>query len=346
MMKKELQPILWKEGKLVLLDQTRLPEEETYLTCTDCQQVAAAIRCLAVRGAPAIGVAAAFGAVLGAKEILANDGDLRLELPVVFDELRSTRPTAVNLFWALNRMERVFREKSPDAAGDLLLALETEALRLCEEDEACNRRIGEFGAELFTDGMRILTICNAGTLATVAHGTALSAIKMAVAQQKKISVVACETRPLLQGARLTTWELMRDGIPVTLITDGMAGYVMQRQMVDAVIVGADRVAVNGDVANKIGTYTLAVLAQKHGLPFYVAAPLSTVDFATPHGESIPIEERPADEVGVIQGVRIAPAGVKVFNPAFDLTPSELITAIVTEKGVVRPGEVKELRPGI
>lgn len=341
-MKKELRPLLWKDGKLVLLDQTRLPEKEIYITCADFRQVAEAICCLAVRGAPAIGVAAAFGLVLGAKEILAKRGDLRLELPAVFEELKSTRPTAVNLFWALDRMERVLEQKSVSAEGDLLLDLEIEALRMYEEDEECNRRIGEFGAELFTDGMRILTICNAGTLATVAHGTALSTIRMAVARQKGVSVVACETRPLLQGARLTTWELMRDGIPVTLITDGMAGYVMQKRLVDAVIVGADRVAANGDVANKIGTYTLAVLARKHRIPFYVAAPLSTVDLFTPDGEGIPIEERHADEVSLIKGVRIAPVGVKVFNPAFDLTPAGLITAIVTEKGVVRAGEFDRL----
>jgi methylthioribose-1-phosphate isomerase len=333
----------WENGSLVLLDQTRLPEEEAYLVCRDHRQVAEAIRRLAVRGAPAIGVAAAFGVVLGARAILARGGDLAAELPAVFQELRSTRPTAVNLFWALDRMARVWQAQDGQEPAVVVSALEAEASRLYREDAESNRRLGEYGAALLADGMKILTICNAGALATVAYGTALAVVRMAVAQGKKIAVTACETRPLLQGARLTTWELLQEKIPVTLITDSMAGFVMQRGLVQAVITGADRVAANGDVVNKIGTYTLAVLAREHGLPFYVAAPFSTVDLAIPEGSRIPIEERAEDEVTCWQGRRLAPAGIKVLNPAFDLTPARLVTALITDRGVVRNGEWEKLK---
>lgn len=333
----------WENGSLVLLDQTRLPEEEVYLVCGEHRQVAAAIRRLAVRGAPAIGVAAAFGVVLGAQEILARGGDLQAELPAVFQELRSTRPTAVNLFWALDRMARVWQAQGRKEPAATVSALEAEASRLFREDAESNRRLGEFGAALLANGMNILTICNAGALATVAYGTALAVVRAAVARGKKIAVTACETRPLLQGARLTTWELLRERIPVTLITDSMAGFVMQRGLVQAVITGADRVAANGDVVNKIGTYTLAVLARQHGLPFYVAAPFSTVDLAMPEGSRIPIEERAEDEVICWQGRRLAPAGVKALNPAFDFTPACLVTALITDRGIVRNGEWEKLQ---
>lgn len=338
-----IRALRWENGVLVLLDQTKLPVEETYLVCRDYRAVAEAIRRLAVRGAPAIGVAAAFGAVLGAREIVDRGGDLQQELPAVFARLRATRPTAVNLFWALAQMERVARRYEKGDARALVAAMEEEALRLYREDEESNRRLGEYGAALLSDGMSVLTICNAGSLATVAYGTALAVIRRAVVGGKKISVVACETRPLLQGARLTTWEMVREKIPVTLITDNAAGYVMQKGLVQAVITGADRIAANGDVVNKIGTYPLAVLAREHGLPFYVAAPLSTVDTAVPDGSRIPIEERAEDEVTCWQGQRLVPAGAGVLNPAFDLTPARFVTAIITDRGIVRNGEWEKLK---
>lgn len=343
MKKGKTSALRWEKESLVLLDQTKLPEEESYLVCRDYLQVAGAIRRLAVRGAPAIGVAAAFGVVLGAREIVARGGDLQAELAAVFQELRSTRPTAVNLFWALDRMAGTWQAQSREDTAAVVSALEAEASRLYREDEESNRRLGEFGTALLSDGMNILTICNAGALATAAYGTALAVVRLAVAQGKRITVTACETRPLLQGARLTTWELMQEGIPVTLITDSMAGFVMRQGLVQAVITGADRVAANGDVVNKIGTYTLAVLAREHGLPFYVAAPFSTVDLTTPEGSMIPIEERAEDEVTCWQGRRLAPAGVKVMNPAFDLTPARLVTALVTDRGIVRNGEWEKLK---
>ena len=325
----------WENQSLVLLDQTKLPGEETFLVCHDHRMVADAIRRLVVRGAPAIGVAAAFGVVLGAQTLIREKADFKAGLEHVFTELAGTRPTAVNLFWALARMKEVAATHRGETPEQIMAVLEAEALRLYQEDIDTNLRLGEHGAALLKDGMTVLTICNAGALATVAHGTALAVIRAAVRSGKQISVVACETRPLLQGARLTAWELMKDRIPVTLITDNMAGYVMQRGMVQAVLTGADRIAANGDVVNKIGSYSLAVLAQAHGLPFYVAAPTSTLDFALPDGEGIPIEERKAQEVTTFGGLRIAPEGVKVYNPAFDLTPARLVTAIMTEKGVFR-----------
>ncbi len=332
-MHNDVRAISWENGELVLLDQTKIPHEEIYIHCQDYRMVADAICRMVVRGAPAIGVAAAFGVVLGAKEIVSKKQDLQTGLELVFKELAATRPTAFNLFWALENMKKVVNQdwSTPE---EYINVLEKEAIRLYLDDIDTNLRIGENGAKLLEEEMTIMTICNAGSLATVAYGTALSVIRTAVRQGKKISVVACETRPLLQGARLTTWELMRDRIPVGLITDNMAGYLMQKGMIQAVITGADRVAANGDVVNKIGTYTLAVLAKEHGIPFYVAAPFSTVDLSLTKGEEIPIEERGAEEVRTIGGIELAPSGVKVFNPAFDLTPASLVSAIITEKGVI------------
>ncbi|NLY91605.1 MAG: S-methyl-5-thioribose-1-phosphate isomerase [Firmicutes bacterium] len=325
----------WEDRTLILLDQTKLPAEEVYLACRDYRRVATAIRRLEVRGAPAIGVAAAFGVVLGAEEILRQKGDLTTGLEKVFNELAATRPTAVNLFWALERMRKVVTTQQESDPERLVAALEAEALRLYQEDIETNERLGRHGAALLADGTTVLTICNAGALATVAHGTALAVIRAAVGAGKRIAVVACETRPLLQGARLTTWELQKEGIPVTLITDNMAGYVMQQGMVQAVLTGADRIAANGDVVNKIGTYSLAVLAAAHDLPFYVAAPTSTMDLTIKDGREIPIEERGAEEVTMFGGRAVAPAGVKVYNPAFDLTPARLVRALITEQGVIR-----------
>lgn len=332
----------WEERSLVLLDQTRLPEQEVYLVCKDYRTVADAIRRLAVRGAPAIGVAGAFGVVLGAFELIQNKRDFHAGLEEVFAELAGTRPTAVNLFWALGRMEKVVATHRTKAPTVVAAALEAEALCLYQEDIDTNRRLGAHGAALLQDGMTVLTICNAGALATVAYGTALAVIRAAVQEGKRLAVVACETRPLLQGARLTTWELMKDGIPVTLITDNMAGYLMQQGQIQAVLTGADRIAANGDVANKIGTYSLAVLAQAHGIPFYVAAPMSTFDLTLPDGQGIPIEERAAEEVTRLRGQLIAPDGVAVYNPAFDLTPARLVQAWITEKGVFR-GEAGKIK---
>jgi methylthioribose-1-phosphate isomerase len=304
-----VQPIRWKGDRLELLDQRLLPEKTEYVACRSAEEVARAIRDMVVRGAPAIGCAAAFGVVL-------SKGS-----PESFDVLARSRPTAVNLFWALERMKK---------AKDL----EAEARAIYEADLAANRALGKLGAELIPEGARIMTHCNTGALATAGYGTALGVIRSA--KEKKISVIANETRPYLQGARLTAWELVQEGIPCTLITDSMAGHLMARGEVDLVIVGADRIAANGDVANKIGTYPLAVLAKRHGIPFYVAAPCSTFDPSIPDGSGIPIEERPAAEVTGYRGMRWAPQGVSVRNPAFDVTPAELITGIICEKGIASP----------
>ncbi|MDF2499882.1 MAG: Methylthioribose-phosphate isomerase [Anaerosporomusa subterranea] len=330
-----MKSIQWSNDCLCLLNQTALPGSLEYIDCRDHRRVGEAIKRLEVRGAPAIGAAAAFGLVLGARELAANGENLRMLLPQVAEELLNTRPTAVNLSWALKRMMAVLDSVSSDA--DIVVALEQEAVAIMEEDRQVNAAISRHGLELFEQPIQaILTHCNAGALATVEYGTALGVIRQAWANGKIGRVFADETRPLLQGARLTVWELMQDEIPVTLITDNMAGWVMKKQMVQAVIVGADRIALNGDVANKIGTYSVAVLAQKHNIPFYVAAPLSTFDFSLQTGDSIPIEERDSCEVAAFGGQVIAPAGVEVFNPAFDVTPHELITAIITEHGVLRP----------
>jgi methylthioribose-1-phosphate isomerase len=302
-----VQPIRWKGDRLELLDQRLLPDKKVYVTCRTAEQVAKAIRDMVVRGAPAIGCAAAFGVVLGKGS------------PKAHKVLRASRPTAVNLFWALERMQR---------AKDL----ESEAKAIYDEDLAANRTMGRLGAELIPERARIMTHCNTGALATAGHGTALGIVRSS--KGKQVSVIACETRPYLQGARLTAWECMQEGIPCTLITDSTAGHLMSRGEVDVVVVGADRIAANGDVANKIGTYALAVLAKRHGIPFYVAAPLSSFDSKIADGSHIPIEERPADEVTGYRKLRWAPKGVAVRNPAFDVTPAELITGIICEKGVV------------
>ncbi|NLN16877.1 MAG: S-methyl-5-thioribose-1-phosphate isomerase [Firmicutes bacterium] len=327
-------PLRWDGEALVLLDQTKLPGEVAYITCCNHEQVAAAIKEMKVRGAPAIGAAAAYGLVLGAREACQR-ADFWEALLDVAERLRRTRPTAVNLAWALERMLQKAERASQDPEEALKLLTE-EAAAIALEDVEVNRAIGRHGAPLLPEDGGVLTHCNAGALATVDYGTALGVIRAAVEMGKKIRVFACETRPFLQGARLTAYELKADGIPVTLITDNMAGYVMGRGLVQGVVVGADRVAANGDVANKIGTYSLAILAREHGLPFYVAAPLSTVDLATPDGEHITIEERDPTEVSHLAGIRIAPEGVDILNPAFDVTPAKYITGIITEKGVVKP----------
>ncbi len=320
----------WEGDFLLILDQRRIPHKAEFLECRDHEEVAQAIKSMAVRGAPAIGIAAAYGVVLGVKKLSLSSIDL------IIDVLSKTRPTAVNLFWALERMRE--RAKTATSWEDLL----EEAKKIHEEDIRANKKMGEYGADLVPDNAGILTHCNAGALATGGFGTALGVIRSAVLKGKKVKVYADETRPVLQGARLTTWELMMDNIDVTLITDNMAGYLMSKREIDLVIVGADRIAANGDVANKIGTYSLAVLANHHGIPFYVAAPVSTIDINIPSGKDIPIEERNPKEVVEIAGVRIAPEGVKVFNPAFDITPAELVSAIITEKGVLRPPFREEL----
>ena len=302
-----IEPIRWKGDRLELLDQRLLPDQTVYITCKTAAEVATAIRDMVVRGAPAIGCAAAFGVVLGGKDS--------------FSLLAASRPTAVNLFWALDRMKGA---KNPQA----------EAQAIFDEDLAANRAMGRHGAALIPKGARILTYCNAGALATSGHGTALGVVRTAFEQDKTISVIACETRPYLQGARLTAWECVQEGIPCTLITDNMAGHLISKGEVDVVVVGADRIAANGDAANKIGTYMVAVLAHRHRLPFYVAAPTSTFDPKTADGSGIQIEERPAQEVTGYGGRRWAPEGVKVRNPAFDVTPAGLIAGIVCEKGVI------------
>ena len=341
--------IEWKGDAVVLIDQTRLPNEEVYIECRDHISVAKAIKDLKVRGAPAIGVTAAMGVALGAKGIETDDRkEFVAELKGICNVLSKTRPTAVNLFWAIDRMMTVAKSyKGVDMDG-LKELLEEEALAIYEDDICINHQIGVHGKVFIKDNDTILTHCNAGALATAGFGTALGVIRAAWEKNKSIRVFADETRPFLQGARLTAWELMKDKIPVTLITDNMAGYFMKKGTIDLVIVGADRIAANGDVANKIGTYTVAVLAKEHGIPFYVAAPLSTLDLTLKNGEEIPIEERDEREVTQIGGVTIAPKNVKVLNPAFDVTPNTLITAIITEKGVItKPflGSLKKLKGG-
>ena len=337
-----LKVIEWLGDRIRVIDQTRLPHEEVFLDLKDYREVAEAIKELRIRGAPDIGVAAAYGFALGARGIEASSTEgLLAELRPVNETLSSSRPTAVNLFWALDRMNRVAeRGQDADRIREELLA---EARRIEAENDEANRRISEYGAALVEDGFTILTHCNAGSLATAAYGTALGVVRMAKEQGKTIRVYADETRPLLQGARLTTWEMLREGIPVTLITDNMAGYFMKKGDVDCVIVGADRIAANGDVANKIGTYTVAVLATENAVPFYVAAPVSSVDLSLSSGEEIPIEERSPDEVTHVQGVSIAPDGVSAANPAFDVTPHRYVSAIVTERGVIREPYVERLR---
>jgi methylthioribose-1-phosphate isomerase len=395
-MEEPIRTIFWNDGTVVLLDQQALPLTEQYLACTDYREIIAAINDLTVRGAPAIGVAAAMGIALGALQLPCSSPDaFRIAFDAICAEFAATRPTARNLFWAIERMKcrcdevlgtieempdfdveakeppgggfprpeacllsdgaaarlfalhlrRIAAGEDPetiaaDKGGDpwqrVREAFVAEAVRICEEDIAINRRLGRNGRGLIPDGARILTHCNAGALATAGYGTALGVIRAAREEGKSLHVYVDETRPVLQGARLTAWELMRGGIRCTLIADNMAGSLMQRGGVDLVIVGADRIAANGDTANKIGTYPLSVLARAHGIPFYVAAPLSTIDPALPDGGAIPIEERNPDEMTHLCGVRTAPEGIDVWNPAFDVTPNDLIAAIVTEAGVIRP----------
>jgi len=340
----EIRTIYWRDGTVVLIDQRLLPHKLRYLRLRTAGQVARAIREMAVRGAPAIGVAAAMGLALTAHRTKTrNRGRLLEELRRSYELLKSTRPTAVNLFWALERVMRA--AESASDADEVRRRVIEEALRIAEEDVEVNRRIGENGANLIDDGDRILTHCNAGALATAGYGTALGVIRSAFSQGKKIMVYACETRPRLQGARLTAWELIREGIPVKLITDNMAAFLMQRGEVDKVIVGADRIlAKTGHVINKIGTLSHAISARYYGIPFLVAAPFSSIDFKSAL-EDVVIEERDPREVLYIDGVRIAPRGVEVWNPAFDITPPELVTYIVTERGVYRPEELRGLDPG-
>jgi methylthioribose-1-phosphate isomerase len=319
-----------------MIDQRVLPARFEYLSFTTAAEVAQGIRSMVVRGAPAIGCAAAYGIALEALALRHADRNAFIGgMETGFDLLAASRPTAVNLFWALKRMRSVWEVKQNCEAAEIADCLLAEAHEIAAEDVRINRAMGAHGAALLADGARVLTHCNAGALATAGHGTALGVIRSAVAAGKRISVIADETRPFLQGARLTAWEMVQEHIPVTLITDNMAGYLMSRGDVDAVVVGTDRVAANGDVANKIGTYMVAVLAQRHGIPFYVACPLSTIDLAIPDGSAIPIEERPAEEVTGFREYQWAAKGVAVRNPSFDVTPAELVTALITEKGVVR-----------
>ncbi len=338
--------IEWKNNTVRMLDQTLLPNRVVYRTYRDYKAVADAITKLVVRGAPAIGVAAAMGVAIGALKIKAKDMPaFKKELKKVTKKLAAARPTAVNLFWAIERMERLVEESRTTNVEAMKKKLIAEGKRVLREDIAINKLIGRHGGELIKNDWTVLTHCNAGSLATGGYGTALGVIRGAKAAGKKIKVFADETRPVLQGSRLTAWELMEDKIDVTLITDNMAGALMQQGLIDCVVVGADRIAANGDVANKIGTYSVAVLARAHGIPFYVAAPLSTIDTAIKTGEDIPIEERSSTEVTHVQGKRIAPLKCKVRNPAFDVTPSWLVNGIVTEKGVIKTpykGAIKKL----
>ena len=325
--------IEWLDGKLRILDQSRLPQEQVFTDLDDYGDVVRAIKEMKVRGAPAIGVAAAYGIALGASDIETDNKDEFLtELAQVMQTFAASRPTAVNLFQAIRRMQKA---AGGDGVAEIKKSLINEAKRIHQEEVTATKQLSQLGAELINDGFSVLTHCNAGPLATAGYGTALGVIKAAKEQGKKLSVFATETRPLLQGARLTTWELIQEGIPVTLITDSMAGYFMKRGEIDCVIVGADRIAANGYTANKIGTYTLAVLADAHGIPFYVAAPTTTIDLSLTSGYQIPIEERSPEEVTHIRGVPIAPKGIRAANPAFDVTPNNYITAIITEKGIVR-----------
>ena len=332
----------WKNDQVRILDQSMLPEEVCFLNCSDYVCVADAIRELRVRGAPAIGVTAALGIALGARQYreVSLDGFHR-HMTNVCDTLATTRPTAVNLFWAVERMKRILGGTSLHDVTALQESLLKEALLIHQEDIQINKALGKYGAAIIQDGDNILTHCNAGALATAGYGTALGVVRAAWEEGKQLRVYADETRPVLQGARLTAWELHQDGIPVTLITDNMAGALMKTQSIQCCVVGADRIAANGDVANKIGTYSVAVLANAHEIPFYVAAPFSTIDLETPNGHGIPIEERNPLEVTQVHGSRaIAPAGISVWNPAFDVTPAHLIAGIITERGILKPHELR------
>jgi methylthioribose-1-phosphate isomerase len=339
-----IQTLEWTDQGVRFIDQTKLPTEETYVTCTTHEQVADVIRTMVVRGAPAIGVAAAMGIALGAKNSkAANVGEFKREFDQICDVIGKTRPTAVNLFWAIRRMQKKFDILHTLSVAEIKQALIEESQRIHAEDIAANQAMGRHGATLMPNEGGVLTHCNAGALATAGYGTALGVIRAAVEQGKKIHVYADETRPFLQGSRLTAWELMKDGIPTTVISDNMAGAMMKQGKIGAIVVGADRVAANGDVANKIGTYTIAILAKEHGIPFYVAAPISTVDLATLDGSKIPIEQRNAREVTHIAGRQMVPNGVSIENPAFDVTPAKYVTAIITERGIARAPYEQSLR---
>ena len=331
------QPIQWKNDHILLLDQTRLPGEEVYIECKDLDTVAEAIKRLAVRGAPALGVVAAMAVALESRNIQSSSTEgFFQELQKLCDRILSTRPTAVNMAWALNRVNAALKSAREADVNSLKKLLVKEALAIFQEDIEANQQIGRHGQELVRDGATIITICNTGSLATAGYGTAFGVIRSAAEAGKNILVVSCETRPLLQGCRLTAWELQKNNIPFVLITDSMAGYYMKKRNADLVIVGADRIAANGDAANKIGSYSLAILAHHHQVLFYVAAPISTIDPHTQHGDDIPIEERKPEEITYIGSQRVAPVGTAVWNPAFDVVPSSLIAGIITEKGVLRP----------
>jgi methylthioribose-1-phosphate isomerase len=339
-----IQTLEWTEQGVRFIDQTKLPTEETYLTCRTHEQVADAIRTMVVRGAPAIGVAAAMGIALGVKSSKAeNVGDLKREFDAICDNMGTTRPTAVNLFWAIARMKEKFERLRVRPVAQVKQALIEEAKRMHAEDIAANQAMGRHGATLMPNEGGVLTHCNAGALATAGYGTALGVIRAAVEAGKKIHVYADETRPFLQGSRLTAWELMKDGIPTTVISDNMAGAMMRQGKIGAIVVGADRIAANGDVANKIGTYMVAVLAKENGIPFYVTAPISTVDMACPDGTRIPIEQRNSREVSHIAGKQMVPDGVAIENPAFDVTPAKYVAAIITERGIARAPYDESLR---
>ena len=341
-----IETLYWTDEGVVMVDQRLLPTEELYPVFTTYLEVADAIREMVVRGAPAIGVAAAMGVALGFRDAKSDtEAGLDAKFEEICSTLAGTRPTAVNLFWAIDRMKRLYQRLRKDgvASASIREKLIAEARSMHTEDIEINRSMGRFGAELIPDGATVLTHCNAGALATAGYGTALGVIRAAIESGKSVAVFADETRPFLQGARLTAWELHKDNIPVTLITDNMAGHFMKAGKITCVIVGADRIAANGDVANKIGTYSVAVLAKENGIPFYVAAPISTIDLETKDGDGIPIEERPSLEVTHVKGNAIAPEGVTIANPAFDVTPNRYVAAIITERGLARPPFSESLR---
>ncbi len=336
-----VETIEWTPAGVVMIDQTRLPLHEEYVTCRTYEDVAAAIRGMVIRGAPAIGVAAAMGVALGVAH--SDSGDLDAQVERICDTLARTRPTAVNLFWAIDRMRKLYQSLRGRTLAEIRERLTAEAQQIRLEDIAINQAIGRHGADLVPDGKTVLTHCNAGALATAGYGTALGVIRAAVEAGKKVDVFADETRPFLQGARLTVWELQQDHIPATLITDNMAGHFLKSGRIGCVVVGADRIAANGDVANKIGTYSVAVLAKENGVPFFVAAPISTLDLTLASGDLIPIERRPDAEVTHFFGTAVAPEGTPVENPAFDVTPNRYVTAIITERGVARAPYTESLR---
>ena len=340
----KIETLRWSGDYLEMIDQRILPAKFEYLRYGDAQSVANGIRTMVVRGAPAIGVAAAYGVALEAIALSnSSNADFAKRLSLGIDVLAQSRPTAVNLFWALERMKKLWKNIRQLPNSEVASQLLQEAHRILDEDIEINRKMGAFGAELLKDGARVLTHCNAGALATAGHGTALGVFRSAVEAGKKITVIADETRPFLQGARLTAWEMVQENIPVTLITDNMSGHLMATGQIDAVVVGTDRVAANGDVANKIGTYMVAVLAHRHKIPFYVACPLSTIDMSITTGRDIPIEERDVDEVKGFRDFHWAAEGVKIRNPAFDVTPAELVTGLITERGVVKQPDSHKLK---